>query len=110
MEIRENAGGMSDIKPEAARNLSPRRHNEERCNELTLRAASSEAELGQARVRLTALEEELNANRLSVESAAADLAAAQQELEASQQQAPPPAGGPAAADTDQATTRSTTVG
>src|SRR5260370_36012847 len=92
MEIRENAGGMSDIKPEAARNLSPRRHNEERCNELTLRAASSEAELGQARVRLTALEEELNANRLSLESAAADLAAAQQELEASQQQAPSAAG------------------
>src|SRR5216684_2222138 len=91
-EIRENSRRMSDIKLEVDRNLSQRRHNEERCNELTLRAASSEAELGQARVRLTALEEELNANHLSLESAAADLAAAQQELEASQQQASSAAG------------------
>ena len=91
-EIRENSGRMSDIKLEVDRNLSQRRHNEERCNELTLRTASSEAELGQARVRLTALEEELNANHLSLESAAADLAAAQQELEASQQQASSAAG------------------
>ena len=48
--------------------------------------------MGQARLRLTALEEELNSNRQSLDSAAADLSAAQQELELSQQQAVSAAG------------------
>jgi chromosome segregation protein len=86
-EIRENGGRLADLKLEVDRNQSQRRHNEERSNELTLRAAAFDAELGQARVRFTALEEELNSNRQSLESAAADLDAAQQELEASHQQA-----------------------
>jgi chromosome segregation protein len=86
-EIRENATRLSDIKLEVDRNQAQRRHNDERCNELTARTASSEAELGQARMRLSALEEELSANRQILESAAADLAAAQQELVTSQQQA-----------------------
>jgi chromosome segregation protein len=86
-EIRENSGRLADLKLDVDRNQSQRRHNEERSNELTLRSASYEAELAQARMRLTALEEELNSNRQSLEFAAADLAAAQQELEASQQQA-----------------------
>jgi chromosome segregation protein len=86
-EIRENGGRLADLKLEVDRNQSQRRHNEERGNELTIRTAAFDAELSQARVRLTALEEELNSNRQSLESAAADLAAAQQELDASQQQA-----------------------
>ena len=86
-EIRENSGRLADLKLDVDRNQSQRRHNEERGNELTIRIAAFDAESGQARVRLTALEEELNSNRQSLESAAADLTAAQQELEASQQQA-----------------------
>ena len=86
-EIRENDTRLSDIKLEVDRNHGQRRHNEERCHELTLRAATSDAELGQSRVRLTALEDELNANRQILDSAASDLAAAQMELEAGQQQA-----------------------
>ena len=86
-EIRENGGRLADLKLEVDRNQSQRRHNEERGNELTIRAAAFDTELGQARARLTTLEEELNSNRQSLESAAADLAAAHQELEASQQQA-----------------------
>jgi chromosome segregation protein len=86
-EIRENSGRLADLKLDVDRNQSQRRHNEERGNELTIRIAAFDAESGQARVRLTGLEEELNSNRQSLESAAADLAAAQQELEASQQQA-----------------------
>ena len=86
-EIRENGGRLADLKLEVDRNQSQRRHNEERGIELTIRAAAFDAELGQARVRLTALEEELNSNRQSLESATADLAAAQQELDASQQRA-----------------------
>jgi chromosome segregation protein len=91
-EIRENSGRLSDIKLEVDRSQAQRRHNEERCNELTVRSATSETELAQARVRLAALEEELDSNRLSLDSAAADLALAQQELEASQLQATTAAG------------------
>jgi chromosome segregation protein len=91
-EIRENGGRLADLKLEVDRNQSQRRHNEERGNELTIRAVAFDAELGQARVRLGALEEELNSNRQSLESAASDLAAAQQELEAAQQQAVSAAG------------------
>jgi chromosome segregation protein len=86
-EIRENGGRLSDIKLEVDRNQAQRRHNEERCNELVIRASASEAELGQVQTRLVALEEELNSNRLLLDSAAADVAAAQLEVDAAQQQA-----------------------
>jgi chromosome segregation protein len=86
-EIRENSGRLADIKLEVDRNQAQRRHNEERCNELTIRASASESELGQTRIRLSALEEELNANRQLLESAAADVRAAQLEFETAQQQA-----------------------
>jgi len=86
-EIRENSTRLSDIKLEVDRNRAQRRHNEERCQELTARSASSEAELTQARLRLTALQDELKANRQILDSAAADLAAAQEELAASEQMA-----------------------
>jgi len=91
-EIRENGSRLADIKLDVDRNLSQRRHNEERCSELMVRTAGSETELAQARMRLTALEEELNSNRQLLDSAAADLAAAQQELETSRQQATSAAG------------------
>jgi chromosome segregation protein len=84
-EIRENSSRLSDIKLEVDRNQAQRRHNEERCNELTIRSAASDAELAQVRTRLATLEEELNSNRQILESAAADLTTAQQELVASQQ-------------------------
>jgi len=86
-EIRENGGRLSDIKLEVDRNQAQRRHNEERCNELVIRASASEAELGQVQARLVALEEELNSNRLLLDSAAADVAAAQLDMDAAQQQA-----------------------
>ncbi|HEX6804065.1 MAG TPA: chromosome segregation protein SMC [Terriglobales bacterium] len=86
-EIRENGGRLSDIKLEVDRKQAQRRHNEERCHELTARAASFENEVAQSRMRLTELEEELNGNRQILESAASDLAAAQQELDAGVQAA-----------------------
>jgi chromosome segregation protein len=91
-EIRENSGRLADLKLEVDRKQSQRRHNQERGNELTIRTAAFDSELGQARLRLTALEDELNSNRQSLDSAAADLSAAQQELELSQQQAVSAAG------------------
>src|SRR5437763_14029824 len=86
-EIRENDGRLGEIKLEVDRNQAQRRHNEERCNDLTIRASAAENEVNQARMRLTALEEELNSNRQLLDSAAADVAAAQLEFDVAQQQA-----------------------
>src|SRR6202046_2119176 len=57
-ELRENRDRISQIALEIDRAPGRRRHNEERCAELVVRAASAEAELAQARHRLTALESE----------------------------------------------------
>lgn len=86
-EIRENRERLNQIKLETERAHAKRRHNEERCAELTLRSASSEAELAQAQHRLSSLEAERESNHQLLESAAADLAAAQQELTRCQQEA-----------------------
>jgi chromosome segregation protein len=79
-EIRENRERLNQIKLESERAYAQRRHNEERCAELLVRSAASEAELAQAQHRLTALEAERDSNRQLLESAAADFATAQQEL------------------------------
>ena len=86
-ELRENRDRISQIALEIDRAQARRRHNEERCAELVVRAASAEAELAQARHRLTALESEHESNRQILESAAADLAAAQSDLALCQQDA-----------------------
>ena len=86
-ELRENRERISQIALEIDRAHARRRHNEERCAELLVRAASAEAELAQARHRLTALESERESNRQILESAAADLAAAQSDLVLCQQDA-----------------------
>ena len=86
-ELRENRERISQIAMEIDRAQARRRHNQERCAELLVRAASAEAELTQARNRLTALESEREANRHILESAAADLAAAQSDLTLCQQDA-----------------------
>ena len=51
-ELRENRDRISQIALEIDRAHARRRHNEERCAELLVRVASSEAELAQARHRL----------------------------------------------------------
>jgi chromosome segregation protein len=86
-ELRENRDRLSQIALEVDRAHARRRHNEERCAELLVRSASAEAELAQARHRLTALEAERDSNRQILESAAADLAAAQNDLSLCQQEA-----------------------
>ncbi len=86
-ELRENRERISQIAMEIDRAQARRRHNEERCAELLVRSASAEAELAQARHRLTALEAERESNRQILESAAADLAAAQNDLILCQQEA-----------------------
>jgi chromosome segregation protein len=86
-ELRENSARLNDVKLEVDRNQAQRRHNEERSNELSIRAAACDGELAQLRIRLGTLQEELNRNRQILDSAAADLTAAQQELRLGEQQA-----------------------
>src|SRR5947209_4960750 len=86
-ELRENRDRISQIALEIDRAQARRRHNEERCAELLIRSASAEAELAQARHRLTALESERDSNREVLESASADLAAARNDFALSQQEA-----------------------
>ena len=85
-ELRENRDRISQIALEIDRADARRRHNQERCAELLVRSASADAELAQARHRLTALESERESNRQILESAAADLAAAQGDLALCQQE------------------------
>jgi chromosome segregation protein len=86
-ELRQNRDRLNQVALEIDRGQARRRTNEERCRELVARSASSDAELAQARSRLTSLETELDSNRQILESAAADLAAAQHELTLCQQEA-----------------------
>jgi chromosome segregation protein len=86
-ELRQNRDRLNQVAIEIDRANARERTNEERCAELTVRSASSDAELAQARNRLTNLEAELDSNRQVLESAAADLAAAQHELALCQQEA-----------------------
>ncbi len=86
-ELRENRERLNQIKLETDRAVAQRRHNEERCEELLVRAAASEAELSQAQTRLSTLEAERDSNLQVLQSAAADVAAAQQELVHCQQDA-----------------------
>ncbi len=86
-EIRENRERLNQIKLESERAHAQRRHNDERCAELVVRAAAFEAELAQAQHRVAALETERDSNRQLLESAAADFLAAQQELAHCQQEA-----------------------
>jgi chromosome segregation protein len=85
-EMRENRERLSQIKLEADRAQATRRHNDERCREFESRAAGEQADLAQIRTRLAALEAERDLNRGVLDSAAADLFAAQQELAASEQE------------------------
>jgi chromosome segregation protein len=84
-EIRENRERLNQIKIEGNRAVAQRSHNEERCADLTARAAASETELAQAQNRLAALEAERDSNQQVLNSAAADLSAAQVELAERQQ-------------------------
>jgi chromosome segregation protein len=86
-ETRQNRDRLNQIAIEGDRGKARVRTNEERCAELMVRTASAEVELAQAHNRLTALEEERDGHQEVLDSAAADLAAAQQEYNLSQQEA-----------------------
>ena len=85
-EIRENRERLNQIKLEADRAHAKRRHNEERCAELMQRSLAADAELAQSRARVTAIESERDSNQRVLDSATADLAAAQQDHAACEQE------------------------
>jgi chromosome segregation protein len=85
-EARQNRDRLSQIAMETDRGKARIRTNEERAAELVGRMTSSEAELAQANLRLQSLEEERAEHLRVLDSAAADLAAAQQDLALSQQE------------------------
>jgi chromosome segregation protein len=86
-ELRENRDRMSSIALEIDRAQARRRHNDERCQELLVRASNSENELQQVAYKLAGLQTELETNQQILESAAQELAAAQQEKAQAQQDA-----------------------
>ncbi len=85
-ETRQNRDRLNQIAIEGDRGKARIRTNEERCAELMVRTASAEVELAQAQNRVTTLEEERDGHQQLLDSAAADLAAAQQEYNLSQQE------------------------
>ncbi|PYX86942.1 MAG: chromosome segregation protein SMC, partial [Acidobacteria bacterium] len=91
-EGRQNRERMASINLEKDRALAQQKHNEERCQELVVRASNSEAELAQVAYKLTTLQAELESNRQILESAAAELEAAQHEKTLSEQEATTAAG------------------
>jgi chromosome segregation protein len=86
-EARQNRDRLSQIAMETDRSKARIRTNEERSTELSARMTSSEAELAQANLRLQSLDDERAEHLRVLDSAAADLAAAQQDLALSQQEA-----------------------
>ncbi len=85
-ETRQNRDRLNQIAIEGDRGKARIRTNEERCAELIARMASAESELAQTQARLAALEQERDGHQQSLDSAAADLTAAQQEYNLSQQE------------------------
>src|SRR5262249_17676029 len=71
-ELRQNRDRIASIALEVDRGQARRRHNEERCQELLVRAANSETELAQVAFKLAGLGKGLESNRPVMEAAAAD--------------------------------------
>ncbi len=85
-EGQENRERLSMLAMEIDRATARHRTNEERCAELDARSAGAQAEIGNTEEQLAKLQDELEANRATLESANADVAAAQSELQQCQQE------------------------
>src|SRR5690349_15894005 len=86
-EARQNQERVSALILEADRAEARQRHNQERCTELLERATVCENETVLIGERLAELELERSSHRQVVDSAAADVSAAQQELQRCQHEA-----------------------
>ena len=74
-ESQENREQLNTLALEIDRAAARRRTNDERCAELEARAAAAQAEIGNTEAQLARLQQELEANRATLESANADVAA-----------------------------------
>src|SRR5262249_35853115 len=86
-EVAASRDRSGAILLEADRAAPQQRHNEERGRELAARAQAAQSDLEHARGQRAALDSELAANTGVLDSAAADVAAAQAEAERSQREA-----------------------
>ena len=87
MASRRRTRAAEPARLELDRAAARSRNNEERCAELDARSAGAQAEIGNTDEQLARLQEELAANHAVLESASADVAAAQPELRQRQQEA-----------------------
>ena len=86
-EARETRERLSSITRENDRLLNRQKNNEERCVELEARVAASANEIAAAEERRSALAQECDANRQTLASADADVAAAQEQARIRQDEA-----------------------
>ena len=86
-EARQTRERLSQLHLEMDRAGARRRMNEERCAELTARAAAADAEALGAAAQLQRLQDELASNQQLLESAASNVACAQQERDQRQSEA-----------------------
>ncbi len=86
-ELRQNSERTNDITLEIDRSVAQRRHNQERCRELALRAEVGEADMARAEAQMSALDAELEVNRSVLATAAANEADGRAEAAARQQDA-----------------------
>ncbi len=85
-ELRQNRQRLADVALSVDRATAQRRHNEERCAELAARSLTADSDLAQTMEKLASFQAERDANRQVLESAAADVAAAQELAKAQQQE------------------------
>ena len=86
-EAKQTRERLNHVNLEIDRAAARSRNNEERCAELTARSVAAEAEIGQTTAQQVRLEEELATNQQVLESAAADVAAAESEKRQRQEEA-----------------------
>ena len=86
-EGQENREKLNSLALDLDRAAARRRTNEERCAELDARSAGAQAEIANTVEQSGRLQQELETDRATLETANADVASAQQELQQRQQEA-----------------------
>jgi chromosome segregation protein len=86
-ESQENRETLNGLARETDRATARRRINEERCAELDARSAGARTEIGSVQEQFVRLQQELETNRATLQSANADVASAQEELQQRQHEA-----------------------
>ena len=86
-EGQENREKLNSLELDLDRAAARRRTNEERCAELDARSAGAQAEIANTEAQVARLQQELETDRATLESANVDVANAQQQLQQRQEEA-----------------------